>query len=441
MDKQSYLKPSYYNFIIPNGEDTCILYNSLTGAILSTTEKEELAQVTAIFQKETLLYEDTPILSLLYEKGFLVNQDLNEYEYVRYLYEKEIVQNNELSLTLITTRQCNLRCIYCYEKHENLTMSQDIYSRLLNHIEQALKEHIYSGVHITLFGGEPFLEYENIILFLKKIQKICSTYNIPYSVGATTNGTLLTPKHFEELSKLHVSYYQITIDGFASTHDKYRKSLGKEGSFQTIIQNLTYMNSTDYDFIVTIRTNFNDEVFSQAKKFYQFIKDNFDSRFHVYYEGIKKLGGDNDAILEILDSSDISTSSVEIAQFIYNLGITNDLVDSMTLPFSRVCYATKHNDYIIDYDGTILKCSLSLDDKKNKIGFVEEDGTFSIDDSKHAMWVGKKCEINEYCKSCKVFPVCYGGRCVNGLIHGENFSCNRELQEKELEQLIIYNME
>lgn len=366
------LKQSHYNFILnPDGQGY-ILYNSLSGAIIAVTEPDELIKVQNILSNELNTYNETDeTLKILFDNGILVEEDKNELEYLQFLYEREVVRNQELSLTLITTRQCNLRCVYCYEKHENLVMSEKIYHSLELYIKESLKNRKYSGVSITLFGGEPFLEYDKVIAFLEKVQNICTKYHASYGVGATSNGALIYPERFEKLYQLGVNYYQITIDGLEETHNMYRKSLDKKGSFQKIIENLKYMNSTDYDFEVTIRTNFNEEVFKRAKEFYQFIAGNFDQRFHVYYEGIKKLGGENDNNLNILNSNEVSETSIDIADYIRKLGIKNDVIDEMTLPFRRVCYATKHNDYIIDYDGSILKCTLSLDDELNKIGTLD----------------------------------------------------------------------
>ena len=282
------LKQSHYNFILnPDGQGY-ILYNSLSGAIIAVTEPDELIKVQNILSNELNTYNETDeTLKILFDNGILVEEDKNELEYLQFLYEREVVRNQELSLTLITTRQCNLRCVYCYEKHENLVMSEKIYHSLELYIKESLKNRKYSGVSITLFGGEPFLEYDKVIAFLEKVQNICTKYHASYGVGATSNGALIYPERFEKLYQLGVNYYQITIDGLEETHNMYRKSLDKKGSFQKIIENLKYMNSTDYDFEVTIRTNFNEEVFKRAKEFYQFIAGNFDQRFHVYYEGIK----------------------------------------------------------------------------------------------------------------------------------------------------------
>lgn len=94
---------------------------------------------------------------------------------------------------------------------------------------------------------------------------------------------------------------------------------------------------------------------------------------------------------------------MDIAAYIKQLGIKNDVIDEMTMPFSRVCYATKHNNYLIDYDGSILKCTLSLDDNLNKIGKIYKDGTMEIDDYKHSKWVGKKRRCQKNVNNAKCF--------------------------------------
>ena len=59
-----------------------------------------------------------------------------------------------------------------------------------------------------------------------------------------------------------------------------------------------------------------------------------------------------------------------------------------------------------------------------------------IDQLKHSSWVGKKVDLKEECKTCKVLPICVGGRCVNGRVHGEEYICNPQEQEEELVRVI-----
>lgn len=432
------LKKSCYTFTMPKEDGSLLLYNSFTGVIISVYEEKEIERVKDILaQKEILYDENDKAIDTFYKKGILVQSQKDEYKFLRYAYERDIVRNNTLVLTLIVTRQCNLRCVYCYEEHENLRMDEEVYDRLLKYIKNSLENKQYSNVVISLFGGEPFVEYEDVIKFLSKVKELCLEYNAGYSSNATTNGALIYPERFEELSKLNCNYYQITVDGFAETHDKYRVSADKKGSWNQIMKNLKYMASTDHNFHVTIRTNFNDEVFARAEEFYTYIKDNFDSRFSVYYEGIKKLGGSNDDNIDILNSKDVSQYSINIAKVLKDLGLKNDVSDTMTRPYNRVCYASKHQNFLIDYDGTVLKCTLVLDDDLNRIGFIDENGTMIIDEVKNSNWVAEKIDLDEKCKACRVLPICFGGRCVNGRVHGQSYECDSKGQEMELIDLII----
>lgn len=437
MIKPNVLKKSYYNFFIPKEDGTYLVYNSLSGAIIYIYSEINVRKLREIMEKDTIIYDNSDEMILtFYEKGILVPKDRREYEFARYCYERDVVRDTTLVLTLIVTRQCNLRCIYCYEEHENKAMTEDLYSSILKYIDNSLRNKLYTGVAISLFGGEPFVEYDKVVAFLGKVKSLCEEYGIPYSASATTNGALIYPERFEVLSSLNCRYYQITVDGFKETHDKYRASVDGRGSWDKIMENLKYMASTDYNFKVTIRTNFNDEVFLRAEEFYKYIKENFDNRFSIYYEGIKRLGGCNDDKLDILDKLDVAKSSVNIAKVIKQLNINNDVVDVMTRPYSRVCYASKHNNLIIDYDGSILKCTLSLDDDLNKIGYISEDGSMNLAEDKHSRWVSNKVDLQDECKECRVLPICFGGRCVNGRVHGEKYFCDPKIEESELENLI-----
>lgn len=432
------LKISFYNFYINKEDDSIYVFNTATGAILHIFEAEYIQRLTEIRTVAEIPYDPNDgFIYKLYNIGILVPSDRDEYEYVRYRYERDVIRDGTLSLMLITTRQCNLRCVYCYEKHENKPMKVETYANILSYIENVLKNRYFSSVSIGLFGGEPFVEYDNVIDFLESAKKLCESYDVPFNASATTNGALIYPERFERLILAGCSYYQITIDGFEETHDKYRINANGKGSWHQIIDNLKYMTSTSYEFKVTIRSNFNEEVFSRVKEWYEFIRDNFDNkRFSVYYEGIKKLGGSNDTLLDVLNQEQVSKSSFDVAQFINKLDIQNDVVDFMTRPYSQVCYASKHNNYLIDYDGTILKCTLALDDDLNRIGYIDDEGIMHINENKHSKWIGHKIELPNICNNCRVLPICFGGRCINGRLHGDSFSCNMANEEQSLANLV-----
>ena len=79
-----------------------------------------------------------------------------------------------------------------------------------------------------------------------------------------------------------------------------------------------------------------------------------------------------------------------------------------------------------------------MDDDKNKVGKITDEGELELNEEKHACWVGKKSGLMESCKVCRVLPLCYGGHCVNGRIHVQTFICDFKQEELELEKLMYY---
>ena len=70
--------------------------------------------------------------------------------------------NNVCSATLCVTHNCNLNCIYCYQKHDcnskmNFETAKNIIDCLFNDAEKENK-----NVEISFIGGEPLLEFSLI---------------------------------------------------------------------------------------------------------------------------------------------------------------------------------------------------------------------------------------------------------------------------------------
>lgn len=35
--------------------------------------------------------------------------------------------------------------------------------------------------------------------------------------------------------------------------------------------------------------------------------------------------------------------------------------------------------------------------------------------------------LQDVCTECKVLPICYGGRCISGRVHGNEHMCNKKI--------------
>ena len=92
--------------------------------------------------------------------------------------------------SLCVTRDCNLSCVYCYQKHDsNARMTLDTAKRCIDWIFNNVPSGI-SDVEIDFIGGEPLLEFD---LIKEIIKYTCSkSQEYKYIFFATTNGTFLS---------------------------------------------------------------------------------------------------------------------------------------------------------------------------------------------------------------------------------------------------------
>lgn len=430
---------------IPRDDGTYVVANTLSGAILHIDEQPFLDKLKKFLDKDSHYVfdydKDDEMHQVFYEHGIFAETGVNEYEMALYQYEQTILKSNVLSLTLLPTRQCNFRCVYCYEDLQDKYMTDSVYRNLLTYIDKSLEKNLHSAVQINLFGGEPFLPFDKVIAFLKQAKEICKNHDVPFTASATTNFSLVTPERFDALATVNCEFFQITLDGLALTHDARKCKADGSPSFETIVSNLLYAKSTGHDFKITIRSNFDEEMTTHAKDFYSFIKENFnDPRFSVSYINMQKWGGQNDSNLNILTNENLVESKIQIAKIVASLELKNEMKNVFSQPFHSLCYASKPNMFIIDYDGAILKCTLKLDDDFNKIGQVEEEGVFNILHQKHAPWVVRYNFLNDKCEECNILPICFGGLCPLGKVQGKQQECNKKEQQANVYNQFKYSV-
>lgn len=105
------------------------------------------------------------------------------------------------TLQFLVTEDCNLKCVYCYEKNKNTkSLSADFMIKRIR--EEMLADNDYEELSIDFFGGEPLLEFGKI----KKVVEWFHQYPWPANAKAyrflvTTNGTILNEEMKEWFSR------------------------------------------------------------------------------------------------------------------------------------------------------------------------------------------------------------------------------------------------
>ena len=143
---------------------------------------------------------------------------------------------------LILTEDCNLRCSYCFDdyfcqrKGDNTIMSEDMIQPIINFIEKT-RDKERDIINISLFGGEPMMNYKFIQKFIKELEET-KTFNVRYHIN--TNGTMLNKDAIEFFIKYNV-HVVLSIDGMVDTHNKNRKTADAKDSWHMTMKHVPYL--------------------------------------------------------------------------------------------------------------------------------------------------------------------------------------------------------
>ncbi len=333
----------------------------------------------------------------LIEKKFIVNSEINEVEKVQQLMHEVDLDNSSYELILNPTMNCNFKCWYCYEDHiKSSRMNIEVQDAILNHTEIICSIPTIKEFHLSWFGGEPLLEFYNIIVPLtEKLKKIVEEEKIRFISSYTTNGLLINEEMISIFKKSNVSNLQITLDGYKDRHNQVRYVTKNKGSYDKILSNIKLLASNNLN--VTVRINYSDETIHDLKKIADdFVKfpskclKNLEFSFNQVWQVSKNLEESVKSIREYFSGMGLIVRSV------YN-------IDSV----KNSCYADKKNQATINYNGDVYKCTARDFKEENKEGELNENGTISWN-NKYEKRMNIKLQ-NKVCFTCSILPICGGG--------------------------------
>ncbi len=441
-----YTLSKYTKVIELDETEEMIVYNTVTGKQSVIFDESLIQQIRSLV--------DRPISSEQLDKRIVENycvavnddEDLRVYHQIR----KIIGDENSLSLIIFPTLECNFKCKYCYENKEAGFMSQatieNIYSSIVAHYETVG----FGFLKIEWFGGEPLLFYDQILDLTTRINNFCQSKNIVFQHSMTTNGSLLKKKLAEELIDASVNIFQITVDGMAETHDKYRYDKFGNPTWERITNNLLQMKTIEKQFKVLIRVNYNFEILNSIERFLEYFSFNFkdDARFEIAFKAIGHWGGENDDQYSAI-SSEYHPYIME--QLLKKCG-EMDIYPAKHYNFacgSELCYANKKHTYVIYKNGCIGKCTLEESpdcESPFVIGDINE-GYFNINAEKEKLWILDDKFYIEYlrknkCFGCIAYPFCCGSSCPAYRVkNGFEVSPKCSPTKDNLDQIVYLNYE
>lgn len=141
------------------------------------------------------------------------------------------------SVWLLLTNKCNLSCKYCWSSNYGSDIKKESMTREI--IDQSMvfiKENCLEGAGITLFGGEPLLEFALIEYIMNKYPTM--------NYGIYTNATLLNDDIIQFfISRRDFIKITLSIDGESSTQLKNRGKLVNENTLRRMFKSFPSINA------------------------------------------------------------------------------------------------------------------------------------------------------------------------------------------------------
>ncbi len=405
------------------------LYNSRTNSFytLSDMAYDVLSGIKA-GQGDMCIPED--FLHLMRQKKIFVTKEEDDsyYEYLKLVYLKSYFGQGCLSLTVVPTVMCNLRCPYCFEVTKPKGMMNDgTINKLIEFIKANAVAKKYS---ITWFGGEPLLGINVIEKILTTLENERDLERVGHSI--VTNGTLLNKKARELFNRFKLGHIQITLDGLCETHNSKRFFESGKGSFDLILKNVEKFLEANPDTRIDFRVNVDNTNKGEYIEVHSMLHERFKGYSISVYPGILRAnkGCENETFLT-------SAEHLEFSKMLWK----DKVQDFYPAHCSKGCCATSLSSYVIGPSGELYPCWEHVGNMEKCMGYI--DGKGGPATRLYARYkLHGHCFDDDKCLACGLLPVCSGGcpdkRVANMFESGDYNLCSiyHEQDNKALEDAL-----
>lgn len=386
---------------LPDG--TCLFFNFYTLNLIELTPAEgRIAE--RILQRpdeEPTGRKAQGLKKTLHEKGFLLNDGVDEREYLRSFHEKACRQQKHLGLTILPSLACNLRCVYCYETRDGSVMDDEVQAAIV----RLARARVQPGgsLSVTWFGGEPLLNLPIIERLSRSFMEICADRQAKFSASIITNGYLLDKATAETLVELKVDHAQVTLDGPEAVHDARRPTAGGRGTFQRIFENLAAASPV---LPVSLRINVDQTNRAAVPEVLDLIAAaGLQRSVHPYLGHILPYNNVcQDVAASCIPSDDFSLLDIETAFEMMKRGFWTFSPPKST---SAYCLADNTNSFVITPSGGLVNCWNDSADPSAEVGHLLKPPTDRMR-ARSLAWLGRD-PFTLACLECLLLPICMGG--------------------------------
>lgn len=154
------------------------------------------------------------------------------------------------AITLNVTQVCNLACTYCAAGGDGTygdAVKKISVEKTLPQLKFLLAK-VPRGefFHLNFLGGEPLLYPEAIEILASYCNEIAAERGINIKYVITTNGTLLTQKNIDLLTRIHC-HVNVSLDGPPEINDRVRPGFGGKAMTSVVVDGLKALVARKYE--------------------------------------------------------------------------------------------------------------------------------------------------------------------------------------------------
>ena len=407
--------PSIYNVGFRNTQYKNIIYNTYSGALVA------LENALEDYLPENS--RDISVTKALIEQGFFVDENCDELQRI-------LVQRNEaifgmstvqLHYDIATTLKCQAKCSYCFENKIGMknTMSHEILTSTIEYIKKEVLHYKPQKLHITFFGGEPLVDYDQLLEIGKTIKSFCDISSVDFTSKMITNGIALSYTRAKELKdQVGLTDVQITLDGLRDTY----AAIKKIDAFDKVVENISEISDV---LKVIVRLNISSPNVNEIKELIEYLleKNELDGKIKIYLAKVERTQGCDFSDKICLNEKRYEDTRLQIYKDLakrYRSLIIDNLVPKVRRNY---CGLERVNAAVIGPDGKLYKCEKTLGFEDKAIGDV---------------YTGKYYNKNEICYydalpqncfKCSLLPVCFGGCPYRRVMDKTGISCEYKLTQ------------
>ena len=423
------MQVSTYEIAFSLSDDKHVLMNGLYGAvdIVPSEEAELIAQAK---NDPSLLERFSPSkLEMLIDRGHVVNdseQEAQDLRIISRLYTL-LMGRRGVRIVLIPTYDCNLRCVYCFERHRlsrgQKWLEHTMTSAMLDDIFRQVKDFKARGYFVkscTLYGGEPMLARNKNLI--REICERCRENDV--KINAITNGYDLE-SYIDLINEFKIVSVQVTVDGVREIHDRQRPFAGGGSSYDKIMNNIGL--ALEHGIRVSVRSNITNKNISCIKalqKEFQSRGFTDSSRFSYYFKAAydeANTVSDEDILNDIIRTGKSPEEAVylENAYSIVAIRFASWLKKKSFPSLNPTFCDAENGMYVIDPYGQIFPCWDFVGKDDEEIGFIR-GGRFMYNFNL-VKWRTRTADRIPKCSKCPYLMLCGGGcarKGINTLMEG-----------------------